>query len=53
MKDVPTIVTWLWLKKREHPDAHLLFLSLSKMKEILIKLFDKIFPLYTVPGKEN
>lgn len=53
IKDVPTIVAWLWLKKKEHPDPHLLFLSLSKMKEILMKLFDKNFPLYTVPGKGN
>lgn len=53
IKDVPTIVTWLWLKKKAHPDPHLLFLSLSKMKEILIKLFDKNFPFCTVPGKGN
>lgn len=43
IKDVPTIITWLWLKKKEHPDPHLLFLSLSKRKEILIKLFPTLY----------
>lgn len=38
-------------KKKECSDPHLLLLSPSKMKEILIKLFDKIFPLCSVPGK--
>lgn len=40
-------------KKKEYTDPHLLFLSASKMKEVLVKLFDKIFPLYGVPGNAS
>lgn len=40
------------VKKERTPKSTSPFLIFVKMKEILIKLFDKSFPFYTVPEKE-